>query len=536
MLHPVFAKNITVEGGNSTDTTFGTTDTTFDTTDTFFTSPYFAKSWPQAQTQEECKTYLSNFLNSSTEYDKAGYSVGTTIMALLPSLLSFAPIVTARIGLLSSLSRSHGVIAAAFTFGLPVEQLEVITTQSVTSVKRLLGGLLGVVQDVVLAAGEAGSPTDPPEPPIPADSTPTDVLPTLANFDSPEIVHTQHRVNQCTSCHNDPRSFSGIAEDALSSIRKTAFGCNRLSIWRVQAAMFLLTFFHFGLACCLFFVILLLDPSILLWDCPDTTFLTTFLLMGVFCLVGPLRMIFERKRFTSTDIIHISKATNTMGTTYWSRLRDPHPMIVILRPSPNATFDLNGQDSKGARDIRAVCLIGMFQLCWILFLSFFFSSLIGGTPFSSLTSVCIFVVVVAISRALSILTIWLVEKDIGLQVIEFDDPLELAVMQVLIGALPEARVEVRGKRNSSWEKCYLQGQSMGYGLDFKTSTIFVSAREAIPMLSVLTIFAVGYYEFFGGGFINSLPFVSFGIACLARRREKCIVLRNRNREAGTDQV
>ena len=75
----------------------------------------------------DCEGFLNDLLDNSTELDKVGYSVGSTIIALLPSMLAFAPIVTARIGLLSNLSHCHGVIAAGFTFGLPVEQLEVIT-------------------------------------------------------------------------------------------------------------------------------------------------------------------------------------------------------------------------------------------------------------------------------------------------------------------------------------------------------------------------------------------------------------------------
>ena len=510
-----------------------------------------AKFWKLWTPRTNCKDLFNTYLENSTEYDKIGYNVGSTIMALLPSLLSFAPIVTARIGLLGHLSHSHGVIAAAFTFGLPVVQLEVIMARSVTSMKKLVSNIgvakrfLGIVQDAVPTAGEAASPTNPSMPPMPVDSTPTDDLPATVNgglllaassgssTNSPEIVCPQQRGNLSTSCHNDSKSFNDIAEDALSSIRKTAFGCNRPSIRSVQVMMLLFNVIHLGLVFCLIVIVLHVDPSTLIWDCRDTGMLTVGLLLGVLCLLGPLRMRFERKGFGATDIIHISKASNTMGTTYWSRLRDPHPMIVILRPSPNGILNLNSQGLKGERDLRVVFLIGVSQLCWILFLSFFFSSLMGGTPSSSLLSVWGFVVAVAISRGLSILTIWLVVKYIGLQVIEYNDSLELDVMRVLIGALPEAHVEVRGNPNSSWEKCYLQGQFTGCGLDFKSSSILVSACEVIPMLSALAVVAVVYYETLQIEFVFLFS-PPFALVCLAKRREKCIVLRNR--EAGTDKA
>ena len=459
----------------------------------------------------------------------------STIIALLPSMLAFAPIVTARIGLLSNLSHCHGVIAAGFTFGLPVEQLEVITARSVTSVKHLLRNvgdakrLLGT--EAVLAAKGPVSSTNPSVPPVLVDSISD--LPATANAhsllgatsisstDSPEMFRTQQRVGLSNS---DPK-LANDTEDVLSAIKQTAFGCNRPSIRRVQAMMFLFTVGHSYLAGSLLAILLLVVRSSLIWDCRDAGWWTVGLLQGVFCLLGPLRMRFERKYFAATDIIHISKASNTMGTNYWSRLRDPHPMVVILRPSPTAFgLNANGQGSKG---LRVIYLIGVSQLFWILFLSFFFSSLVGASIFWSLVFVSTFVLTVAMSRGLSILTVWLVEKYIGLQVIEYDDSLELEVMRRLIGALPEALVEVKGNPNTFWEKCYLQGQSMGYGgggLEVNTSSIFIPAREAIPMLfAVVTVIS----PLMSWGWLG----LTFGLMCLVNRKEKCIVLCNRGADA-----
>ena len=526
MAHPVFAENVTEVDGNWTKASNNGAEDVGQ-----IWGMWGPETW-------DCKALFNDRLDNSTQFDAVASSAASTIMSLLPSLLSFAPIVTARIGLLSNLSHSHGVIAAAFTFGLPVVQLEVITAQSVTSIKKLLGNvedakrLLGIVQDAVPTAGD------------PVDSTSTgDLHTTASSLGAPsssitDSARTQLRVNVSTSCDSDngSRSFNDIVENALSGIKDTAFGCNRPSIWIIHAAKFLSTVIHLFLVWCLLTIVLLADPSTLIWDCRDAGWLTVGLLLGILGFVGPLRMRFERNTFATTDIIHISKVSNTgtMGTTYWSRLRAPHPMIVMLRPSPNAISNLNGQGSKVIRGLKVVYFIGVSQLCWILFLSFFFSSSIGGSLFWSLLTVWTFVLAVAVSRGLSILTIWLVEKHIGLQVIEYDDLLELEVMRGLIGALPEARVEARGNPNSLWEKGYLQGQSAGYGngtLEVGTSS--VSWGEVIPMVSALVIVImlllhISKAFFVGMSFWGEMtPLLTFGIISLFKGKEKWIVLRNR---------
>ena len=450
------------------------------------------------------------------------------------------------------------MIAAAFTFGLPVEQLEVITAQSVTSVKHLLRNvgdakrLLGT--DAVLTAEGPVSSTNPSVPPVPIDPILTDDLPTTAivcsllrarpslRTDSPEIVRAQQGVNLSTSCDNDPKSFSDIVEGTLSAIMQTTFDCNRPPIIVVQTVMLLSTIIHLSLVWCLLTIILWVDPSTLMWDCRDAGWLTVGLILGVLCFVGPLRMRFERKAFAATDVIHISNltASNSNRTHFWSRLQNPHPMVVILRPSANATFDLNEKGSNGIR-LRVVYSLGVLQLCWILFLSFFFSSSIGDSLFWSLLVVWTFVLAVSISRGLSILTIWLVEKHIGLQVIEYDDLLELEVIRGLIGALPKAHVKVKGNTNSLWEKGYLQGQSVGYRSgEHEVITSFIGFpgwAEVIPMVSALIVVSlillnVSTTLFVGVGFNGVLTtLLTFGFVTLFKGKEKCIVLCNRGADA-----
>ena len=71
-----------------------------------------------------------------------------------------------------------------------------------------------------------------------------------------------------------------------------------------------------------------------------------------------------------------------------------------------------------------------------------------------------FILAVAMSRGLSILTYWLVERYIGLKVIEYDNQQELRVMRRFIGALSGALVEIQdasgswvSSENAQWQEC-----------------------------------------------------------------------------------
>ena len=93
------------------------------------------------------------------------------------------------------------------------------------------------------------------------------------------------------------------------------------------------------------------------------------------------------------------------------RSLDPHPMVVILRPSeqfqvpqhPGVTF-----------------LLGYIQLCWLCALSFLFGSTVAGTLYLTLKFVITFVSTVAAARALSIFLCWWLEKALDVLVIEYE--------------------------------------------------------------------------------------------------------------------
>ena len=75
--------------------------------------------WDRKNTS--CENDYNYLLDNSSEFRKYSSALATTILALLPALLAFTPLVTARIGLVARLDFVQGLIAAGFTFGLPVE-------------------------------------------------------------------------------------------------------------------------------------------------------------------------------------------------------------------------------------------------------------------------------------------------------------------------------------------------------------------------------------------------------------------------------
>lgn len=421
-----------------------------------------------------CEPWYNHLLGNTSTFNQVGSSSASTIMALLPSMLSFAPVVTAKIGLLRQLSLSHGFIAAAFTFGLPVQQLEVITARSVTSVKKLLGN----VEDALSRFGITRDPTPP------TISTPTKHTPATAKLNTQDANQTtglpldsssspQQSVDLSTNGYNDPKSFNDTVENVLALITHSAFDRKRPArIW-VQLLMYIFSVLHLTLAWCLVVIILFIDPSNIIWLCPGQGGLVVDMwLLGVFSIVGFMRVRFESKVFAAAEVIYISEASKAMGAGFWERIWYPQPMTVVLRPSLN-TSDSDEQTLKSIRSLKVIYLLGILQLCWIMFLSFFFSSAIGGALFRTLLTVSTFIFAVAMSRGLSILTLWLSERYIGLKVIEYDNLQELSVMRRFIGALSGALVEVQdasgsgmSSKDAQWQECvktYLWGQREGHG-------------------------------------------------------------------------
>lgn len=126
-----------------------------------------------------------------------------------------------------------------------------------------------------------------------------------------------------------------------------------------------------------------------------------------------------------------------------------------------------------------------------------------GITASHLTYSLAFVLAVALSRGLSILTHWLVKKHIGLQVIEYDNQQELTVMRGRIGALSGVRMEVESGSSITWiwrGKIYPNSYNPMLYEEYtngatQTSTVCTirshnihtrtSVRETVPMMAAM---------------------------------------------------
>ena len=360
----------------------------------------------------DCEGLYDEVLDGTSEFNKGGSSSAATIMALLPTLMAFAPIITANIGFLCHLSTIQGLFAAGFTFGLPVRQLDT-WKQVRTRVKDLL-------------------------------------------------VNSQ-------SCHGNSvtllRPFSEMTNILLKPIKHTALLRKRpRHIW-VQVLCLLFGSVQAGLIWCLLLVVPNIDSFYLIWLCPNWGSIVFIAWLGAtFTLLGWLRARFERDSFGGDEVAFISDVTTLSTGNYWQRLLDRHPMIVIIRPSNDASE----REPCWTNRLRTHYLIGIFQLFWICFLSFLFSSTIGGTLFWSLTMVVAFVTVVGLSRGISILVCWLVQRHLDLRVIEYDNLEEKRLMQRLLGGLPGVLVDIRQVRynKARWQesvKMYLWGQQLSCG-------------------------------------------------------------------------
>ena len=197
-----------------------------------------------------------------------------------------------------------------------------------------------------------------------------------------------------------------------------------------------------------------------------------------FSFLGWLRAKFEKDAFEGDEVIYISRASTTLTSgnsrqrtqgfililEYWQRLQDPHPMIVILRPSNNALK----RELCWTNRLRIRYFIGVFQLFWICFLSFLFSSTIGGTFFFTLCMVVVFITIVGLSRGISILACWLPQKYLNLKVIEYDNLQEKKMVQRLLGGLPGVLMDIRWVRykKTHWQesvKMYRWGHQLSRG-------------------------------------------------------------------------
>ena len=358
----------------------------------------------------QCEPLYNLILEITSEFNKAGSNSASTIMALLPSLMAFTPVVTANIGFLCHLSTTQGFIAAAFTIGLPVRQLN--TWKQVT-------------------------------------------------------IRVSNLLESLQSCHDNfntvLRPFTEVVDILLAPIKNTALLPSRPIYLRVLILRFVFGSAQGGLIWLLVTLVPFIDTFYLIWLCPNWGGLVFGMWIGAtFVFLGWMRARFERDAFGGDEVIYISKISTTLN--YRHRLWESHPMIVILRPSEDASE----REPCWTNRLHIRYFIGIFQLFWICFLSFLFSSTIGGNLFRTLLMVVTFITIVCISRGFSILACWLAQQYLDLKIIEYDNLQEKKAMQRLLGGLTGVQVDIRWVRyrKDHWQesvKMYQWGHQLSHG-------------------------------------------------------------------------
>jgi len=121
----------------------------------------------------------------------------------------------------------------------------------------------------------------------------------------------------------------------------------------------------------------------------------------------------------------------------WKRLIKPHPMVLVIRPSPSSLQP----------NIIMGWLYSYFQVIFLGASSFLFGSIVMSTLFLTLIFVATFISAIALSRFLSIHTSAWMEKQLGLTIIEYETESECIAIWLVINSMPDCLVE---SKNSSY--------------------------------------------------------------------------------------
>jgi hypothetical protein len=115
--------------------------------------------------RSRCDESINSDLNKTREVDKAGSAAAATLMALLPALLTFAPIPTSSIRDLMYTSPAVAFWTAGMLFGLPVAKWSLLPSDRVITAKAIFshspgGNIHGSAREMAAESGEPGFDVD----------------------------------------------------------------------------------------------------------------------------------------------------------------------------------------------------------------------------------------------------------------------------------------------------------------------------------------------------------------------------------------
>lgn len=242
-----------------------------------------------------CRGYYNDYFNATSEYDKAGSAAASTILALLPALLAFGPLRTAKIGLLIQLSGSSsvGFMAAASTFGFQIQQLSTLPQEAFVSVKDFFKNDPWAI-DVYGSAGN--HPTTEAQPRAPEDEhRNAEVVAVHATGGRARPGHCmisrelgerlralQTKVNSPTRLR--PKRWVVCAIDILA--------------WGIQAIWVIIISLV---------TVYVIDDIAFIWVCPGLgTAVFSGWLVASLVGVGIIRGIYESKSYKASSVFHLS--------------------------------------------------------------------------------------------------------------------------------------------------------------------------------------------------------------------------------------
>ncbi|KAF8462165.1 hypothetical protein BDZ91DRAFT_784608 [Kalaharituber pfeilii] len=426
-----------------------------------------------------CEEGNNLYLEASTEYDKWASAAASTLMALIPTFLAFGPVKTSNIGLLMTLYAPLGCIAAAFTFGLPVTQT-LIAEQAKTVLKA---------QDCLKASSY--QPSAQRQSPMAINDGVQSSEASLSSEDVDTNLPRRQAVTEQVAGAMSPSLLDdGLvstihmhANELEILIGQKMDTKDRKSRFMVVVAKTL--FLHLEILfifLCISFPYLL-DDHMFVWLCPRKSKLVlVFTITGALVLVGTIRALYERQALRAASISFItpmpkvlpypesqfkhvirlitefqkdsskwvsrlaswlvarlqpkgltsSTIDQRVGTLtkvilglirMWIELRKSPAIVILLLPSPDPS------PRRGWKFLLKSGCISYFQLCWLFFLSFLFSTILGNTIMYTVIFVVSLSTIVFFARFLSIAATQVLQHCFNLIIIYYDSKQERAQVE-----------------------------------------------------------------------------------------------------------
>ncbi|KAI5847654.1 hypothetical protein DFP73DRAFT_348265 [Morchella snyderi] len=417
--------------------------------------------WGMSIGKSDCQGAYLEILQNSDEYDKAASSAATTVMTLVPAMLTFAAMPMASIRSLNFINTRLALFTSALTLGLTMTYKKTLMDEKILSVPDLC--------------------------------TPAQI----EKYANPGEIKGEHElakeIEELGALYR-----GGVGNKKLCALASSTSE-NKRSIYisLVITASNIAQILLFGT---LVRVLPQIENILFIWGCPETTAIIFNSWLSVTAVLSAIIRTIAVSSFTKHDeILHISpipdhptentdtrppspcqicsvmhvevapvkssrmmRAVARVGETgrfffrcriprlsfikmNWlhrtiGRLGQPHPRIVVVRKA---------HQSNRSGDIKTA-LDGMIQSASILALTFMFGSIWGGSLEWTVFFVAAFMCVMWISRTVSLVVGRFLETSTGITMITYKSVEEKAAIIRILTGMPEAIIENKSNSSKYW--------------------------------------------------------------------------------------